>query len=172
MSTVPDQVLPDPTSSGALTNHAHIELYPSATGSTTNMGWMVEIDQNLTGTFLPAVTGTNLTFTNNTIPLSFAAYSVAGLITPLPVGPLQAVHQQLSSTNLVIGAFDQVVVTGDYMNLSNVVLTPTTPGLVYTSSDTNVVTVSSAGFLAGGRHRPGDGHFDIVRPCRPVTPFR
>ena len=140
-------VLPNPTSSGALTNHAHIELYPSATGSTTNMGWLVEIDQNLTGTFLPAVTGTNLTFTNNTIPLSFAAYSVAGLITPLPVGPLQAFHQQLSSTNLVIGAFDQVVVTGDYMNMSNVVLTPTTPGLVYTSSDTNVVTVSSAGFL-------------------------
>jgi len=140
-------VLPNPTSSGALTNHAHIELYPSATGSTTNMGWLVEIDQNLTGTFLPAVTGTNLTFTNNTIPLSFAAYSVTGLITPLPVGPLLAFHQQLSSTNLVVGAFDQVVVTGDYLNMSNVVLTPTTPGLVYTSSDTNVVTVSSTGFL-------------------------
>jgi len=123
-------VLPNPTSSGALTNHAHIELYPSATGSTTNMGWLVEIDQNLTGTFLPAVTGTNLTFTNNTIPLSFAAYSVTGLITPLPVGPLLAFHQQLSSTNLVVGAFDQVVVTGDYLNMSNVVLTPTTPGLV------------------------------------------
>jgi len=136
----------NPTSSGALTNRARIELYPAATGSTTNMGWLVEIDQNLTGTFLPAVTGTNLTFANNTIPLSFGADSVAGLITPLPLG-LQAIHQQLSNSNLIIGAFDQVMVTGDYLNQSNVVLTPTMPGLVYTSSDTQVVTVTASGYL-------------------------
>jgi hypothetical protein len=139
-------VSPNPTSSGAFTNHAHIELYPSATGSTTNMGWMVEIDQNLTGTFLPAVTGTNLTFPSNNIPLSFGADSVASLISPFPIG-LQAIQQQLSTSNYVIGQFDQVVVTGNYLNVSNVVVSPTTPGLIYTSSNTNVATVSSNGFL-------------------------
>ncbi len=136
----------NPTSSGALTNHVHVELYPSATGSTTNMGWMVEIDQNLTGTFLPAITGTNLTFTNNTIPLSFGAYSVAGIITPTPL-ILQSINQQLSLTNQIIGGIDQVVVTGNYLNASNVVLSSTTPGLVYASSNTNILTVSSNGFL-------------------------
>jgi hypothetical protein len=136
----------NPTSSGALTNRVHIELYPSATGSTTNMGWMVAIDQNLTGSFLPAITGTNLTFTNNTIPLGFGAYSVAGMITPVPVG-LQSISQQLYSTNQIIGGFDQVVVTGNYLNVSNVVLSPTTPGLAYVSSNPNIVTVSSSGFL-------------------------
>jgi hypothetical protein len=139
-------ISPNPTSSGALTNRARIELYPSVTGSTTNMGWLVEIDQNLTGTFLPAVTGTNLTFTNNTIPLSFGADSVAGLISPYPIG-LQSIQQQLATTNQILGGFDQVVVTGSYLNLSNVVISPTTPGLVYVSSNTNVVTVSSNGFL-------------------------
>jgi len=136
----------NPTISGAPTNHVRIELYPATTGSTTNMGWMVEIDQNLTGTFLTAITGTNLTFTNNTIPLSFGAYSVAALVTPTPVG-LQAINQQLSMTNQIIGGFDQVVVTGNYLNASNVVVSPTTPGLVYASSNPNVVTVSGSGFL-------------------------
>lgn len=136
----------NPTSSGAPTNRVHIELYPSATGSTTNMGWMVEIDQNLTGTFLPPITGTNLTFTNNTVPLSFGSYSVASVVNPLPLN-LQAINQQLASTNQIIGGFDQVVVTGNYLNSSNVVLSPATPGLVYFSSNTNVVTVSSNGFL-------------------------
>jgi hypothetical protein len=139
-------VSPNPTSSGALTNHAHIELYPSTAGSTTNMGWLVEIDQNLTGNYLPAVTGTNLTFPSNSIPLSFGADSVAGLITPFPTG-LQSIQQQLSTSNYVIGQFDQVVVAGNYLNVSNVTLSPTTVGLVYTSSDTNIVTVSSSGYL-------------------------
>jgi hypothetical protein len=136
----------NPTSSGALVNRAHIELYPSTTGSTTNMGWLVEVDQNLTGNFLPAITGTNLTFTNNTIPLSFGADSVTGLITPYPVG-LQSIQQQLTTTNQIIGGFDQVVVTGNYLNVSNVVLSPKAAGLVYTSSNPNIITVSTNGFL-------------------------
>lgn len=139
-------VSPNPTSSGALTNRVRIELYPSVTGSTTNMGWLVKVDQNLTGTFLPAVTGTNLTFAGNSIPLSFAAYHVPALVTALPVG-LEAFHQILSTTNLIVGAFDQVAVTEDSLNLSNVVISPATPGLVYASSNTNVVTVSSDGYL-------------------------
>jgi hypothetical protein len=139
-------VSPNPTSSGALTNHAHIELYPSAAGSTTNMGWMIEVDQNLTGTFLPAVTGTNLTFPSNNIPLGFGADSVASLISPFPTG-LQSIQQQLSTSNYVIGQFDQVVIAGNYLNASNVILSPTTASLVYISSDTNVVTVSTSGYL-------------------------
>ena len=134
------------TSGGAVINHLHIELYPSATGSTTNMGWLVEVDQNLTGTFLPALTGTNLTFPGNTIPLTFGSWDIASLVAALPQG-LQSIQQQLSSTNLVVGAFDQVVVIGNYLNVSNVVLATNTPGLVYFSSNTNVVTVSSNGFL-------------------------
>jgi hypothetical protein len=139
-------VSPNPTSSGAATNRAHIELYPSMTGSTTNMGWMVEVDQNLTGTYLPAVTGTNLTFPSNSIPLSFGADSVAALIAPFPTG-LQAIQQQLSASNYVIGQFDQIMVTGNYLNVSNVTISPTTPGLAYSSSNPNVVTVATNGYL-------------------------
>jgi hypothetical protein len=136
----------NPTSSGAVTNRVRVELYPAATGSTTNMGWRVEIDQNLTGTFLPAVTGTNLTFPGNAIPLSFGADSAAASITPFPSG-LEAIHQQIAATNFVIGAYDPITVTGDYLNISNAVIAPGMSGLTYTSSDTNVVTVSSNGLL-------------------------
>ena len=139
-------VSPNPASAGALTNRVRIELYPSVTGSTTNLGWRVELDPNLTGTFLPAVTGTNLTFTNNLIPLGFGAYSVTGLVSPVPVG-LLGINLALSATNLVIGNFDQVVVTGNYLNVANAVVAPTTAGLDYVSSDTNVVTVSDTGYL-------------------------
>ena len=139
-------VSPNPTAAGAATNRVRIELYPSVSGSTTNLGWLVKVDQNLTGTFLTAVTGTNLTFPNNTIPLSFGSYSVAGLITPLPVG-LQSLQEQLSSTNFVAGGFGQATVTENFLNLSNVVLASSTPGLVYTSSNTNVISVSTNGYL-------------------------
>jgi len=66
---------PNPSGSGVLTNRVRVELYPSSTGSTTNLGWKVEIDQNDSGTFLPAVTGTNLTFGGNSIPLEFGLCS-------------------------------------------------------------------------------------------------
>jgi hypothetical protein len=140
-------VSPNPTSVGALKNRARIELYPSVTGSTTNMGWLVKVDQNLTGNFLTAVTGTNLTFANNQIPLSFGSYSVAGLITPLPVG-LQAIQDQLSSTNLIVGGFAQATITENFLNLSNLFLAPNTPGLSYASSDPTVVTISTSGFVS------------------------
>ena len=78
----------NPTPGGAPVNRVRIELYPSKTGSTTNMGWMVEIDQNLTGTFLPALTGTNLTFAGNTIPLNFGSWDVDSFITQDPPSPV------------------------------------------------------------------------------------
>jgi hypothetical protein len=140
----------NPTSSGASTNRLHVEFYPSATGSTTNMGWMVEVDQNLTGTFLPAVRGTNLTFPGNTIPLSFGGYSAPVLVAPYPVGTPQALRQQLNTTNLLIGSFEPVIVTADYMNVSNFVLAPSTPGLNYASSDSTIVTVSGGNLQGVG----------------------
>jgi autotransporter-associated beta strand protein len=78
----------NPTPGGAMTSRARIELYPSANGSTTNMGWKVEIDQNLTGTFLPAVTGTNLTFPNNTLALTFGSSGASCIITQDPQSPV------------------------------------------------------------------------------------
>ena len=61
----------NPSSSGNPTNRVRIVLYPSANGSTTNMGYSVQMDQNIIGQFLPAATGTNLTFANNTITLTW-----------------------------------------------------------------------------------------------------
>ena len=58
---------------GATTNHVRIVLTATATGSTTNMTYLAETDPNFTGTFFP-LTGT-VTFTNNTIPLTFGANS-------------------------------------------------------------------------------------------------
>jgi autotransporter-associated beta strand protein len=94
LGTGPSQLFIDgsgssnPTSGGAPTNRVRIELYPSASGSTTNMGWMVEIDQNLSGTFQPAVTGTNLTFANNTLPLSFGSSGASAFVTQDPQSPV------------------------------------------------------------------------------------
>ena len=136
----------NPSSNGALTNRARIELFPSQTGSTTNMGWLVQLDQNLTGTFLPAVSGTNLTFPGNVIPLSLSAYDVPGQVIPLPVG-LLAFHQVLAATNIPLGAFDQVTATEDFLNQSNVVVPASTPGLAYSSSNPQVITVSPSGYL-------------------------
>ncbi len=54
-------------------NHVHVELYCATTGSTTNMGWSVSIDQGLTGSYTTSTNGTNITFANNTINLDFGA---------------------------------------------------------------------------------------------------
>jgi autotransporter-associated beta strand protein len=78
----------NPTPGSAPTNRVRIELYPSVTGSTTNMGWLVKIDQNLTGKFLPAVTGTNLTFPNNTLPLTFGSSGSASYVYQNPQSPV------------------------------------------------------------------------------------
>ncbi len=74
--------------SGAPTNRVRIELFPTQNGSTTNMNWLVEIDQNLTGTFLPAVTGTNLTFPGNTLPLTFGSSGGSSFVTQDPQSPV------------------------------------------------------------------------------------
>ncbi len=134
------------TSQGFRTNRVWIELTCTQTGSTANMNYLVEVDQGDTGVFSGMLSGTGVSFANNTITLSFGANNAAHQFIPLPVG-LQSIQQQLSATNLVIGSFDQVVVTGNYLNLSNVVLAATTPGLAYTSSNPDAVTVSSNGFL-------------------------
>jgi autotransporter-associated beta strand protein len=76
------------TPGGSPTNRVRIELYPSINGSTTNMGWLVEIDQNLTGTFLPAITGTNLTFPNNTLTLTFGSSGASSFVYQNPQSPV------------------------------------------------------------------------------------
>jgi len=78
----------DPTAGSALTNRVRIELYPSANGSTTNMGWLVEIDQNLSGNFKPAVTGTNLTFANNVLQLTFGSAGSSSMVYQNPQSPV------------------------------------------------------------------------------------
>jgi autotransporter-associated beta strand protein len=98
----------NPTPGSAQTNRIRIVLYPSINGSTTNMGWSVAIDQNLTGTFLPALSGTNLTFPNNTLPLTFGSSGSSSIVyqdpqTPVsifsgPNPPLQVVAQGAPAT--------------------------------------------------------------------------
>lgn len=62
-----------PNTAEVRTNRVIITLYVSTTGSTTNMGYSVQIDQGLTGSFISALTGTNLNFSGNTIALTFGA---------------------------------------------------------------------------------------------------
>ena len=94
----------NPTGSGAATNRVRIELYPSANGSTTNMGWLVKIDQNLTGTFLPAVTGTNLTFPNNTLPLTFGSSGGSTFVYQDPQSPVSIFTQPNPLQVVAVGA--------------------------------------------------------------------
>jgi autotransporter-associated beta strand protein len=106
----------NPTSGGALTNRVRIELYPSANGSTTNMGWLVEIDQNLSGTFLPAVTGTNLTFANNTLPLTFGSSGGSSFVYQDPQSPASIFSQPNPLQVVAVGApvSEGVTVSGWY----------------------------------------------------------
>jgi hypothetical protein len=68
-------------------NHLRLTLYVAATGSTTNMGWLAQLDQGLTGSFTSALAGTNLTFSGNSISLTFSAYqaAVSFVQSPIPV---------------------------------------------------------------------------------------
>ena len=95
---------PNPTSGSSATNRVRIELYPSATGSTTNMGWLVEIDQNLTGTFLPAITGTNLTFPGNTLPLTFGSSGDSAFVYQNPESPVSIFTQPTPFQIVATGA--------------------------------------------------------------------
>ncbi|HZL77255.1 MAG TPA: glycosyl hydrolase [Candidatus Limnocylindrales bacterium] len=137
------------------TNRVVISLYVSKTGSTTNLGYRVQIDQGFTGSFTSTLSGTNLTFPGNSMALTFSAYNAAELFVQIP--PLQGIHLQLPHTNLLAGAADQSVVTMDYLSVSNVAPIYN-PGFVYASSDPNVVTVSSQGLLQA----KGDGTATIT----------
>jgi hypothetical protein len=126
------------------TNRVVIDLYVSKTGSTTNLGYEVEIDQGLTGAFTSSLTGTNLSFAGNTINLTFSAHNASELFVQNPT--LTGIHLQLPDTNLLAGASEQSSVTVDSAAVSNAV--PSfNPGFTYTSSDDTVVTVSGSGLL-------------------------
>ena len=62
-----------PGTCGCLTNRVRIELTATATNSTANMNYLVEIDQGLTGTFNGSLSGTGVYFSSNTIALTFSA---------------------------------------------------------------------------------------------------
>jgi hypothetical protein len=126
------------------TNRVVVNLYVSKTGSTTNLGYLVQVDQGLTGNFTSSLSGTNLTFAGNAINLTFTAYQAGeSFVQNLPV---TGVHLQLPDTNLLAGAAEQSSVTVDNASVSNAA--PTfNPGFIYASSANNVVTISSKGLL-------------------------
>jgi hypothetical protein len=126
------------------TNRVVINLFPSQAGSTTNMGYLVQIDQGNSGSFTSSLSGTNLTFTGNAINLTFTAHNAGELYVQNQA--LTGIHLQLSHTNFVVGAPDPTAVTVDTVLASNV--PPTfNPGFTYASSDPTVATVSGSGQL-------------------------
>jgi hypothetical protein len=125
-------------------NRVVINLYVSKTGSTTNLGYRVQIDQGLTGTFTASLSGTNLNFGGNLINLTFSAYQANELV--LPNQPITGIHLQLPDTNLLAGAAEPSSVTVDTATASNA--PPVfNPGFTYSSSDGTVVTISPTGVL-------------------------
>jgi hypothetical protein len=59
-------------------------------------------------------------------------------------GPLQAIYLTLPRTNTMVDTFVQAIVTADFLNVSNLNVTAAA-GIVYTSSDESVATVSVSG---------------------------
>jgi len=134
-----------PGTSEIRTNRVVITLYVATTGSTTNLGYRVQLDQGLTGTFTSTLSGTNLTFAGNNLTLTFSAYGVNS-VTEWFAPTLQGLHLKLPDTNLLAGATDQSLLTVDYLSISNVVPLYN-PGFAYSSSNPSVVTVTSQGLL-------------------------
>ena len=124
------------------TNRVVITLYVATTGSASNLGWRVQIDQGLTGAFTSTLTGTNVNLSGNSIALTFGAQNATELFYPTP----QAIHLQLPHTNLLAGATDQATLTADYLFASNT-LPNFNPGFFYLSSNTNVIAISNPGVL-------------------------
>lgn len=126
------------------TNRVVINLYVPNTGSTTNLGYQVNIDQGMSGTFTSSLSGTNVTFAGNTINLTFSAHNAKELFVQNPA--LTGIHLQLPDTNLLAGASEQSSVTVDNATFSKAV--PWfNPGFTYGTSDNTVVAVSSNGLL-------------------------
>lgn len=76
------------------------------------------------------------------VAISVAAGSDRVVVDP---GALQAVSLQVGSS-LVLGAVQTPVVRGNFLNITNVLLT-SVPGLVLSSSDTNVIAIDASGRL-------------------------
>ncbi len=134
-----------PGTSEIRTNRVLITLYVSTTGSATNMGYRVQIDQGLTGSFTSTLSGTNLTFPGNSLALTFSGYGV-NTVTEWFAPTLQGLHLKLPDTNLLAGATDQSQLTVDYLSISNVAPLYN-PGFAYSSSNPGVVTVTGQGLL-------------------------
>jgi len=127
------------------TNRVVITLFIGNTGSTTNLGYLVQIDQGLTGTFTSSQSGTNLSFVGNSINLTFSAHNASeSFVQNLP---LTGINLALPDTNLLAGASEQSAVTVNTAVSSNAV--PTfNPGFTYASGDNTIVTISANGLLS------------------------
>jgi hypothetical protein len=149
-----------PGSSESFSNRVIISLYVSQTGSATNLGYLVQLDQGLTGVATTTLSGTNLSFSGNSIDLTFSAYQANELF--VQNLPITGIHLQLPDTNLLAGASEPSVVTVDNSKVTNSV--PTfNPGFVYTSSGRDFGFWS----VEGGRqwHRRGVGRgWTVVGP--------
>jgi hypothetical protein len=133
-----------PGSSEVRSNRLLITLYVAATGSTTNLGWKAQLDQGLTGSFTSTLSGTNLTFPGNSISLTFSAYQAAESFLQNPT--VEGLNFSLTDTNLLAGASEQSVMSVNYATESNV--PPIfTQGFAYSSSNTNVATITSGGLV-------------------------
>jgi len=88
------------------TNRVRIELTATVAGSTTNMSWVVKIDQGLTGAFTTTLSGNNVTFTNNNIGLTFSAYTDSYLFvddSPPVINTQPASQTAASGNNVTLG---------------------------------------------------------------------
>lgn len=59
------------------TNRVRIELTATAAGSTSNMNYLVKIDQGVTGTWTSSLSGSGVNFSANVIALTFGAQNAA-----------------------------------------------------------------------------------------------
>jgi uncharacterized protein YjdB len=61
-------------------------------------------------------------------------------------GPIQSVRLTLARASMMAGTFQEATVMADYQNVTNLNVTAAS-GMVYTSSNTNVATVSASGYI-------------------------
>lgn len=91
------ELVPWPGNGPASINRVRIELTATLAGSTTNMDWVVKVDQGFTGTFNLSQSGTGANFGGNTISVSFGTANYPHQFTSTAFG----VMLQNPATNVV-----------------------------------------------------------------------
>ena len=135
------------------TNRVRIELTVTVAGSTTNMSWVVKIDQGLKGAFSTTLSGAKVTFTNNIIGLTFSSYTdpstfvddSAPVINTQPAGQTVASGGNVTLSAVAVGAAPlnyQWFKNGPILGATNSTLTLTNVGM--TNSGVYYVVVTNA----------------------------